>query len=98
MNSRTHSAHRLSPFELLYGYLPLFNIPVGRRTGIPEVENRIDILRDVRRDAGAALHLTKRHMKEGFERGKKKAHQFAVVLGMCRLNQLEGPSGPMDEG
>ena len=24
------------------------------------------------------MHLTKRHMKEGFERGKKKAHQFTI--------------------
>ena len=78
LNSRTHSAHGLSPFELVYGYLPLFNIPVGRRSGIPEVERRIEILREVRRDAGSALHLAKRSQKEGFERGKRKAHRFKV--------------------
>jgi len=60
INSRTHSAIGMSPFELVYGYLPLFNIPVGQRTGIPEVEEHLDILREVRRDAGSALHLVKR--------------------------------------
>ena len=78
INSRTHSAIGMSPFELLYGYLPLFNIPVGRRTSFPEVEERLEILREVRRDAGSALHLAKRRMKEGYERGKRKAHQFKV--------------------
>ena len=47
LNSQTHSAHGLSPFELVYGYLPLFNIPVGRQSGIPEVERWIEILREV---------------------------------------------------
>ena len=42
------------------------------------VEQRIEVLREVRRDAGAALHLAKRKMKEGFKRGRKKAHQFKV--------------------
>ena len=78
INSRTHSAHGLAPFEVTYGYLPHFNIPVGRRTGNPNVEQRIEVLREARRDAGAALHLAKRKMKEGFERGRKKAHQFKV--------------------
>ena len=30
INSRTHSALGISPFELTYSYLPLFNIPVGQ--------------------------------------------------------------------
>ena len=59
LNSRTHSAIGMSPFELTYGYLPLFNIPVRRRTGIPEVEERLEILREARQDAGSALHLAK---------------------------------------
>jgi hypothetical protein len=78
INSRTHSALGMAPFEITYGYMPHFNIPVGRRTGIPEVETRLEILREARRDAGAALHLGKRHQKEGYERGKKRAHRFKV--------------------
>lgn len=78
INSRTHSALGMSPFELTYGYLPLFNIPVGQRSGIPAVDDRIRILREARQDAGAALHLGKKQQKEGYERGKRKAHQFKV--------------------
>ncbi|KAF8823142.1 hypothetical protein HHX47_DHR12000006 [Lentinula edodes] len=78
INSRTHSALGMSPFELTYGYLPLFNIPVGQRSGIPAVDDHIRILREARQDAGAALHLGKKQQKEGYERGKQKAHQFKV--------------------
>ena len=78
INSRMHSAIGMSLFELIYRYLPLFNIPVGRRTGIPEVEERLEILKEVRRDAGSALHLAKRQMKEGYEQGKRKGHNFKV--------------------
>ncbi|KAJ3791890.1 hypothetical protein GGU11DRAFT_750879 [Lentinula aff. detonsa] len=51
INSHTHSALGMSPFELTYGYLPLFNIPEGQRSGIPAVDNRIQILWDARQHA-----------------------------------------------
>lgn len=47
INSRVHSAHDKSPFEVVYGYLPLFNIPVGKSTGLRGVEDRIERLREV---------------------------------------------------
>ena len=78
INSRTHSALGMSPFEVTYGYLPHFNIPVGQRSGLSGVDDRIQILREVRRDVGAALHLGKKRQKDQYERGKKKAHQFQV--------------------
>ena len=78
INSRTHSALGMSPFEVTYGYLPHFNIPIGQRSGLPAVDNRIQILQEVRRDIEAGLHLGKRMQKEGYERGKQKAHQFEV--------------------
>ncbi|KAF8824214.1 hypothetical protein HHX47_DHR8000230 [Lentinula edodes] len=76
INSRTHSALGMSPFESTYGYLPLFNIPVGQRSSIPAVDDCIRILREARQDAGAALHLGKKQQKEGYKHGKQKAHQF----------------------
>jgi hypothetical protein len=45
---------------------------------MPGVDDRIQILREARQDAGAALHLGKKQQKEGYERGKRKAHQFKV--------------------
>jgi len=70
INSRTHSALGMSPFEVMYSYLPLFNIPVGQCSGMPGVDDCIQILREAQQDAGAALHLGKKQQKEGYERGK----------------------------
>lgn len=70
INSQTHSALRMSPFEVTYGYLPLFNIPVGRCSGMSGVDDCIQILREACQDAGATLHLGKKQQKEGYERGK----------------------------
>ena len=39
INSRTHSALDLSPFEAVYGYQPLFNIPVGQCVGRADVDD-----------------------------------------------------------
>lgn len=78
MNSREHSAHKLAPFEVVYGYTPHFNIPVGRRTGIPAVDKRLKILESVRKDVTAALESGKTAQKAAYERGKQTAHQFKV--------------------
>ena len=69
INSRTHSALGISPFELTYGYLPLFNIPVGQQSGIPGVDNQIQIMKEAQQNAGAALHLGKKRQKEQYEHG-----------------------------
>jgi hypothetical protein len=77
INSRSHSAHDRSPFEVLYGYLPHFNIPTGKMTtGIRGVDDRITRLQDVRKDVAAALRLEKSHQKTAFEAGKRTAHRF----------------------
>ena len=44
INSRVHSAHGHSPFEAAYGYLPLFNVPVGTKSGIIPVDERMQRL------------------------------------------------------
>ena len=50
INARTHSTHGLSPFEVVYGYQPLFNIPIGQRTGFRDVDKCIKKLKEVRED------------------------------------------------
>ena len=45
---------------------------------MPGVDDQIQIMREARQDAGAALHLGKQKQKEQYKRGKKKAHQFKV--------------------
>ena len=78
INSRTHSAHGLSPFEVVYGYQPLFSIPVGQRAGRANVDDRIEKLKEVREDTRAALEQVKKGQKAAYERGKREAHKFKV--------------------
>ena len=78
INSKTHSTHNLSPFEAVYGYQPLFNIPVGQRTGRMDVDERVQLLKDIREDTRVALEAVKKEQKEAYERGKKGAHEFKV--------------------
>ena len=60
INSRLNSATGTTPFELLYGYMPDFTIPAGRPTGIPMLDKRLQHLTSLRKDAEAALHLSKK--------------------------------------
>ena len=62
INSRVNSSTGRSPFEMMYGYQPDFTIPVGGRSNIPAVYDRIDRLRETRKDAEAALRLSKEEM------------------------------------
>lgn len=78
INSRVASAHGMSPFEVVYGYQPHFNIPVGTRTGVADVDERVRLMQEVRKDVTAGLEETKRRMKAQFEEGKRTAHQFKV--------------------
>ena len=79
INSRVHSAHSRSPFEIMYGYQPQFNIPVGQpNSGLRGVDTCLNALQDTRRDAQAALRLQKERQKLAHEAGKRAAHSFDV--------------------
>lgn len=78
INSRIHSAHRKSPFEVLYGYLPHFNIPVSPPVGIRSIDDRLAHLQEVRKEVEAALRVEKTRQKEDYEAGKRAAHTFQV--------------------
>jgi hypothetical protein len=71
INSRLNSATGHTPFELLYGYTPDFMIPVGRPSGIPVLDKRLQNLQVVRKDAEAALHLSKKQMQTDVEQCMK---------------------------
>jgi len=77
LNSRLHSAHQMTPFEVMYGYRPDFTVPVGPPTAFPALDVRLQNLHDARKDAEAALRLEKRTMKESFESNKLRPHVFA---------------------
>jgi hypothetical protein len=61
-NSHVHSASKASPFELLYGYQPSWASPIGGRTNIPSVEQRLTQLHKARNEAKAALRMAKEAM------------------------------------
>ncbi|PIL32326.1 hypothetical protein GSI_05572 [Ganoderma sinense ZZ0214-1] len=76
LNSRVHTAHGMTPFEILYGYQPDFTIPMGPPTKFPALNERLQTLRDVRKEADAALRMEKARMKHTFEAGKPPPHVF----------------------
>ena len=64
LNGRLHTAHQMTPFEIMYGYQPDFTIPAGPPTKFPALNARLQTLHDARKDAEAALHMEKRVMRE----------------------------------
>jgi hypothetical protein len=55
LNSRIHSGTSKAPFELIYGYCPDFTVPIGKRSNMPGLDQRLDHLVKVRANAEAAL-------------------------------------------
>jgi hypothetical protein len=55
LNSCVHSGTSKAPFELIYGYCPNFTIPIGKRSNMPGLDQRLDHLAKVRANAEAAL-------------------------------------------
>jgi hypothetical protein len=77
INSRLNSAMGHTPFELLYGYTPDFTIPPGCPVGIPLVDKHLQHLCLLRRDAEAALRLSKQCMQTEKEQ-RLNPYKFAV--------------------
>jgi hypothetical protein len=67
-----------TPFEIVYGYRPDFTVPIGKRSNMPSLDERLDCLANVWKEAEAVLRLSKEWMKEQFERNKRSAHVFNV--------------------
>ena len=76
LNNRRHSAHQTSPFEVMYGFCPDFTVPAGPPTKFPALDSRLQQLREVRKEAEAALRMEKQTMKDTFEKGKAPPHVF----------------------
>ena len=60
INSRMNLAMGHTLFELLYGYMPDFTIPIGHPTGIPVLDKHLQHLQALRKDAEAALCFSKK--------------------------------------
>lgn len=64
INSRLRTALNMTPFEVIYGYTPDFTIPVGTQISIPKLTERLEKMKEARKDAESALRLAKEAMKE----------------------------------
>ena len=104
LNSRVHSGAAKAPFEIIYGYLPDFTVPVGKRSNLPSLDERLQHLAKVREEAEAAMRMTKERMKAQYERDKKTAHSFNVgdmVMLQAKDVKIHQPSpklGPRQLG
>ena len=103
INSRLNSATGHTPFELLYGYTPDFTIPVGRPTGIPVLDKRLQHLQALRKDAEAALRLSKQRMQANVGQ-RHKPYTFNVgdkvwlQAKQIKIHQQSAKLGPKQLG
>lgn len=67
-----------TPFKIVYGYWPNFIVPIGKQSNMPSVNEQLDCLAEVCKEAEAVLQLSKEKIKEQFEQNKKSAHMFNV--------------------
>jgi hypothetical protein len=101
VNSRLNSATGHTPFELLYGYTPDFTIPVGRPSGIPVLDKRLQNIQVVRKDAEAALRLSKKRMQTDVEQ-RLKPYKFNVgdkvwlQAKQIKVHQQSAKLGPFE--
>jgi hypothetical protein len=103
INSRLNSATGHTPFELLYGYTPDFTIPVGRPSGIPVLDKCLQNIQVVRKDAEAALRLSKKRMQTDVEQ-RMKPYKFNVgdkvwlQAKQIKVHQQSAKLGPKQLG
>jgi hypothetical protein len=103
INSRLNSATGHTPFELLYGYMPDFMIPVGRPSGIPVLDKCLQNLQSVRKDTEAALCLSKKQMQTDVEQCMKP-YKFNVrdkvwlQAKQIKVHQQSAKLGPKQLG
>lgn len=73
-NIRAHAATGKAPFELLYGYVPIFTPPVNPISENPEIESRMKQLTEARNEAQASLAIAAEVMKRNqSDRDAKRA-------------------------
>jgi hypothetical protein len=77
INSRKVAALKYTPFEVQYGYQPNFTIPAGRTTLFPSVAQRLEHLREARKDAEAAMRMAKERLCSDNNTQARRSHVFA---------------------
>ena len=78
LNSHVSSVSRHTLFKLLYGYILDFTVPMGRPLYIPAADCRLTSLHKARKDAEAALRLSKECIKMNLTVQQRKHYTFKV--------------------
>ena len=67
LNSRVHSSTGKAPFELIYGYVPEFQVSLNPNSKVPAADERLRLLKEAQEDARSALQLTAERMKRFYD-------------------------------
>jgi transposase InsO family protein len=76
INSREVAALHNTPFEVQYGYRPNFTVPAGRAPLFPSIDQRLEHLREARKEAEAAMRLAKERLQRDNEIRARRLHNF----------------------
>jgi hypothetical protein len=77
-NSKVHSATGYTPFHLMYGYTPEFNISINPYPTVPSAQDRLELIKECQEDAKAALEMTADRMKRFYDKHVDEAPIFEV--------------------
>ena len=75
-NTRAHVATKLSPFQLMYGYEPQFEVLPISHWIVLAADDQVERLQHARKEAQALLEGAGDCMKEAYDRGVQQAPQF----------------------
>jgi hypothetical protein len=104
LNSHLHSGASQTPFKIVYGYRPDFTVLIEKRSNMPSLDERLDRLANVRKEAEAALQLFKEWMKKQFKQNKHTAHVFNagdmvwLTAKYIKIHQKTPKLGPQQLG
>ena len=101
-NSRVSSATGYSLFKIMYRYRPDFTVPLGQKSSIPVLDQCLKDLAEVRKEAEAALCLSKEHMKESHNSDKalvfKEGDKVMLTSKDIKIHEASQKLGPHQIG
>jgi hypothetical protein len=75
-NTHTHAATKKTPFELLYGYNPIWPSELKVDEKVPTAEQRISTLEEAQKEALATMRIADESMKQQHDTYGKKGPNF----------------------
>jgi hypothetical protein len=76
INSSEVAALHNTPFEVQYGHQPNFTVPTGQAPLFLSIDQRLEHLREARKEAEAAMRLAKEGLQRDNEIRARRLHNF----------------------